>query len=254
MKKILFFFLLITANVVYGQYTPMLEIGNIWNMYLHFDFPSGFYFDLEITETVEIEGLTYFHIEATHNSCDLFLREDINEKKIYAIWDGQEHLHYDFSLDIGDYAWYQDMFITDIGYGDFFGMENLRYYVLDNYWKLIEGIGFEYDGIADAFEYGCLCEPVFESVELISMNEMISVDEIASNKISFYPNPTRNRLNVNNANLNIQSIQLYDVLGKKVLVALNNFQQIDVSNLNQGVYLVKIETDKGVFTKKALKE
>jgi len=84
----------------------------------------------------------------------------------------------------------------------------------------------------------------------------IGIEEsLTNNRIKVFPNPITNQLFVNNSNtLNIQSIKLYDVLGKKVFQELNNFEQIDVSTLKTGVYLVKIETDKGVITKKVVKE
>lgn len=258
MKKIaIFVCALCFFNTAFSQdYTPMLEIGKIWNMRYHTDFGSSWEFDIVANETVVIDDLTYFHIEAgPHPNCDTFLREDINEKKIYALWDNQEHLIYDFSLDIGDNAWFQGMLVTDIGYGDFYGMTNLRYYVLDDNWKLIEGIGMEWDGIAGSFGYSSCVYGGYDFVELINMNQTISVNEIASNKISIYPNPATDKLFINNSNtLNIQSIQLYDVLGKLVLQKLTNFQQLDVFALKSGVYLVRIGTDKGVITKKVIKK
>jgi len=256
MKKIIILFIgLCFFNEAFTQeYTPMLEIGKIWNMRYFTDYGSSWDFNLVVTETVVIDDLTYFHVESTYYNCETFLREDIEEKKIYGILDGEEHVLYDFSLDIGDYAWFQNMYITDIGYGDFYGMENLRYYVLEDSWKLIEGIGMERDGIADSFvEYMCLSGG-HDYVRLINMNQPLSINEIASNKVSIYPNPTTDKLFINNSNtLNILSIKLYDVLGKIVLQELINFEQIDVSLLKSGVYLVKIEIYNRIITKKIIK-
>jgi len=247
---------LFSFNGIAQDYTPMFEIGKIWNYYVSFDFPGGYYFNLTVTETVEIEGLTYYHIEATHNNCETFLREDIDEKKIYGIWEGEEYLHYDFSLDIGDYIWIGgwDMEITDIGYGDFFGMENLRYLVLENQYKLIEGIGFESIGIADTFEFDCLYFPYLEILHLINMNQPLTVNETTFKTFSIYPNPVQNLLTVENTSTTeIISIKIYDVLGRLVLSESRDVKQIDISHLNSGVLFVEIETEQGVVTKKVVK-
>lgn len=260
MKKLfLLISILFIFNKAYTQdYTPMLEIGKIWNMYLSFDYPGGYYFNLEVTETVEINGLTYYHIEATHNGCDTFLREDRNEKKIYGIWEGEEYLHYDFSLEVGEYIWvFGDMWlITDIGFGDFYGMENLRYYVLDGYKKLIEGIGFENYGIADTFVDCYLYTPPYETIHLVNMNQPLSLEVITSDQISIYPNPVHDVLQIEDNNqLEIKNIQVYSTLGK--LVLSSHFQkeskQVDLSGLNGGTYFVKIKTDMGCLTKKIIK-
>lgn len=78
-------------------------------------------------------------------------------------------------------------------------------------------------------------------------------DEFLLQNVQIYPNPITDQLFINGNHINILSIQLYNVLGKKVLHEQSNLQQIDVSNLNQGVYLVKIKTDKGIISKKIIK-
>jgi hypothetical protein len=104
MKKLLILVIaLFFFKSSFSQYTPMLEIDKIWNMYLSFDHPGGYYFNIEDVEIVEINGQNYHRIAASHNNCDTYLREDVNEKKVYGIWQGTEYLHYDFSLEVGDY-------------------------------------------------------------------------------------------------------------------------------------------------------
>ncbi len=72
--------------------------------------------------------------------------------------------------------------------------------------------------------------------------------------ISIYPNPVNNILYINNEGIDIKIIEIYDVLGKKVLVTTENTIQIDVTNLHSGLYLVNIQTDQGGITKKIMKE
>ncbi len=236
----------------------MLEIGKTWNYYLYYDTPGGFSFNLTVTETVEINDISYHHIISSHNNCETFLREDINERKVYGIWEGEEYVLFDFSADIGDYLWLNGefMLITDIGYGDFYEMENLRYYLLDNIIKLIEGIGLETYGIANSFEYGCLNNPTFETIELIGMNQPLAIYDISLDEISIYPNPVNDILKIeNNSLFEIKDIKVYSIFGRLVLSP--QFQkesnQIDLSSLNNGAFFIKIETEIGYLTKKTIK-
>ena len=87
-------------------------------------------------------------------------------------------------------------------------------------------------------------------------DSILSITETSLIKnISLYPNPVQDILNLSTqSDKYINSVQVYDLLGKLVTQEKNNPQQIDVSLLKRGVYLVKIETDKGVITKKVVKE
>ena len=239
------------------EYTPMFELGKTWNFRVTNDVGEVYYFDLETTETVEINGLTYYHIEATHNNCEMFLREDITEKKIYGIWEGEEYLHYDFSLGIGDQMWLGGNFltITDIGYGNFFGLENLKYFILDGNYKLIEGIGFEKTGIADTDTNGglCLFNPVFEILHLIGINDILANNDSQLDTISIYPNPVKEVLNIETST-SVFEIEIYNTLGVLVMKQQNPNKQINISNLPSGLLFIKINTHQGTITKKIIKE
>ncbi|MCF6308284.1 MAG: T9SS type A sorting domain-containing protein [Flavobacteriaceae bacterium] len=74
-------------------------------------------------------------------------------------------------------------------------------------------------------------------------------------KIKAYPNPVKNILQItNNSNSAINSIQVYDVLGKLILQENNPTSKLDVSSLKSGLFFVQITTDKGVVTKKVVKQ
>ena len=69
------------------------------------------------------------------------------------------------------------------------------------------------------------------------------------------PNPVVNRLELKlNDTLTVYSIAIVDAAGKIVLTQDMPQQFIDVSALQKGIYLVKIETNQGSMTKKILKE
>lgn len=69
--------------------------------------------------------------------------------------------------------------------------------------------------------------------------------------ISIYPNPTSSSVSISSST-KILSLELYNLLGKRILITKNS-NKLDLSNLNSGVYLVKIQTEKGETTKKIIK-
>ena len=80
-----------------------------------------------------------------------------------------------------------------------------------------------------------------------------SVKDVLLTDFKTYPNPVKDFLTIDNSNFVIKSLSLYNVLGKKVLSTTQN--QLDFKNLNKGVYVLKIETDKGkIGTTKIVKK
>lgn len=87
--------------------------------------------------------------------------------------------------------------------------------------------------------------------------ETIYNDEI---DITVYPNPTKHSVSIqlNNSTVKMNTILLYDVLGRKQLELLNlnssNSVDLDLSKLSKGHYFSVIYTDQGTITKKIIKD
>ena len=76
-----------------------------------------------------------------------------------------------------------------------------------------------------------------------------------STQFTLYPNPAKEVLNIQSKNsLEIQSIEIYNLLGQVVLAVPNTTNAIDVSNLKTGTYFVKVNTEKGSSNTKFVKE
>ena len=69
-------------------------------------------------------------------------------------------------------------------------------------------------------------------------------------QISLFPNPTAGSLNIE-TDLQIQDIKLFDFSGKLIGKGFKN--EIDVSNYQSGIYILKIFTPQGVVVKKFIK-
>ncbi len=97
------------------------------------------------------------------------------------------------------------------------------------------------------FEYEIACEPSEEEPgESLDENE---------SSLNIYPNPVNNRLFIT-ANEKIESISIYTITGVMVYNAqctMNN-TQLDVANLNSGIYFIKINTNNGEIVKRFVKE
>lgn len=71
---------------------------------------------------------------------------------------------------------------------------------------------------------------------------------------SMYPNPVKDRLNFNSQEL-LASVKAYDLLGKEVLSIQQPRNGIQVSALNRGLYILKIEAQNGsVISRKFIKK
>ena len=75
------------------------------------------------------------------------------------------------------------------------------------------------------------------------------------NSVKVYPNPSKGNVNIN-CNFNIKSIELYDVQGRILETNLVNdvSKTIDISTKQNGIYFIKITTDKGIKVEKLIKE
>jgi Secretion system C-terminal sorting domain len=91
---------------------------------------------------------------------------------------------------------------------------------------------------------------------IVNGTSTLSLDDYAyTSVVIIAPNPVRDVLNVSSAN-DIMSIELYSMLGQQVLIKQinKNQDQIDVSQLHPGTYLVKVVSDNQHKTIKIVKE
>lgn len=64
-----------------------------------------------------------------------------------------------------------------------------------------------------------------------------------NNSFLCYPNPTNNILNIKTNNINYKTIEIYNINGS--LIYTNNMSNsIDISNLNKGIYFIRLSGDK----------
>lgn len=90
-------------------------------------------------------------------------------------------------------------------------------------------------------------------------NDLSMINEIPNNnELSIYPNPNKGELNIDNKNESINVIKIYDLIGRELLYSkqvqnMNN-NKIDISFLNNGMYVIVIESIKNTYIKKLIIE
>ena len=85
---------------------------------------------------------------------------------------------------------------------------------------------------------------------------MGTINVLGSSKISVYPNPVTESFSIKQDNLqDIKEVELYDITGKKVKSFGNSVDNLSVSELAKGNYVVKIQTISGkVYNQKLIKK
>ena len=89
-------------------------------------------------------------------------------------------------------------------------------------------------------------------------SEAVAIDETQDNhSIKIHPNPTTGELRIESSMFNVQCLEIFDIFGKKLsthtLTPTSSHHIINISHLKSGVYLIKMENENGMITKKIIK-
>ena len=78
---------------------------------------------------------------------------------------------------------------------------------------------------------------------------------VFENEFALYPNPVKDNFAIKTKNnLEIQSLEIYNTIGQIVLAIPRFSENVDVSSLQSGTYLVKVNTEKGSSDVTIIKE
>lgn len=80
-----------------------------------------------------------------------------------------------------------------------------------------------------------------------------SVDDSLLNQLTIFPNPTEDTVNVN-SDIVIKSISIYNQTGQLIVTKQTNAKQInlDLTHYNQGIYFLRLGTEKGMMSEKII--
>ncbi|SMC61001.1 cellulase family glycosylhydrolase [Moheibacter sediminis] len=75
----------------------------------------------------------------------------------------------------------------------------------------------------------------------------LSTEDVITNensKFKIYPNPTHTEISIENFN-EIEEIKIFDIKGKLVQTIKNDFQEMNISFLANGIYMIQVKDKKG---------
>ena len=81
----------------------------------------------------------------------------------------------------------------------------------------------------------------------------VDVNDMTMENTFIFPNPTTDNININSES-DIQMVEIYNLQGQRVAVENGNVRTLNVSNLSNGMYLLKVTTEKGVSSYKINKQ
>ncbi|MGS2727298.1 aryl-sulfate sulfotransferase [Psychroserpens sp. BH13MA-6] len=82
--------------------------------------------------------------------------------------------------------------------------------------------------------------------------ESLSVQDVAMSNVTIFPNPTSHSIQIN-SQFDIDLIEVYSLVGQKVIVSKNQ-TSIDLSNLDSGVYFIKVYSDSRNYSQRIIKQ
>ena len=87
-----------------------------------------------------------------------------------------------------------------------------------------------------------------------SLSDTAGVEDESLVTLNMYPNPAIDVLNISSQST-INTVEIFNVLGQKVITMQveDTSTEINVSNLNAGIYLIKYEINNSTSTKKFVK-
>lgn len=97
--------------------------------------------------------------------------------------------------------------------------------------------------------------PDFDGVYFLSgfCEPLLEVNNIEENLIKIYPNPTKEILNIKfPSNITVNGVKVYNSLGMNMNIS-HSANSINVKNLANGIYLLKVETSYGILTERFVK-
>ena len=128
----------------------------------------------------------------------------------------------------------------------------------DYFTELIMGTesGVQYFIMVDGFDATAIGGGISEGEFCLEVTSIVGIEEHQLNMFSVYPNPTKNIFTVESEAL-IESIRVTDILGKTIYTSAtvnSERHQIDLSSYENGIYMVDVEIQGQIFTKKVLKK
>lgn len=302
MKKLTTLFLAIFLSALQftnaQEYHPLIEEGKSWddlNCMQCMVCANSAYRYFYTGEDTLIDGLTYakmgsydfiygtevcppYVIDTVPNPGFKFVREDIDERRVYWLHDSQPVLLYDFSLEVGDSFtsdWVtggNEFKVVEIDEVQILNGEMRKKWVFESEeWPTeprvyIEGIGME-DGLFGdfiQFEWWTLLACVQKDDEQLwdggynywgGCYGLVGEDGITTSDLQIYPNPAIDFIRISMPpDFDRAEVKVFNSMGQLVLVDKINSENtvLNISGFERGIYFVLVETETAVLKEKLI--
>ncbi len=84
------------------------------------------------------------------------------------------------------------------------------------------------------------CEAISETLD-VTIDDCTGIAETETPSLHIYPNPTTGLVTISGADQ--KTIKIFDIFGQELIsfISSNNYQNIDLTNFNKGIYIIKIQ-------------
>jgi hypothetical protein len=76
----------------------------------------------------------------------------------------------------------------------------------------------------------------------------VGINDISTSDVNIYPNPNNGQFIING--IEDASVDVYSITGKIITKQLSTNGFINIENISNGVYFIKITTEEGIVTKR----
>ena len=144
-----------------------------------------------------------------------------------------------------------EFYLADFTHAD----STLDYIVTD--WQYVELLPGPYDSVSfdlSSSDFGAfgMNTPAYFCIDNVG-NFPLSSNTINQEIINIYPNPSSDFIYINSKDSDNYTISLFNILGELIIDKKINLQQLNLSNLPNGQYFLKIESESGIINEKILK-
>ncbi|MBK9191755.1 MAG: T9SS type A sorting domain-containing protein [Crocinitomicaceae bacterium] len=86
-----------------------------------------------------------------------------------------------------------------------------------------------------------------------AFNYFVGIDEFSLESFSIYPNPVNEYIDLSFSGIVFESAEIFNASGQLILLVKPNDFQLEVSELNSGIYLLVLKTENQIYSTKFLK-
>jgi hypothetical protein len=257
---LLFIVMALTFNLYSNDYIKTLEVGKKWTYTRPMGLGNYQTFTYYLTCDTVINDKKYYIISNFRNIVftRAYIREDTILQMIYLLEQDslKEKILINYNLNINDtFVTYTgfNLVVDSVSNSYKFGQQR-KIIHFDEAQKFFEGIGYSFNGVilTDFYSYvknvestPSTCNNIINSIGISKNNEWIS----------FFPNPVYQKLffKYNQKMIDV-NVRIYNMDGQIVLNTIVKNNELDISHLSNGNYLIELSNMNNITVQKLIKK